>query len=277
MSTVAPNQKRVREAILKSTLTVALTFVFAIWSTVSGAIDVPDFQKVASSASRKVASTLHPAEAGYEKEGYPCIKGLCVNDGLEELENLQWKKQILIEKHPRLGSTAYKADEDTLLAAQEYIQRHMFDATALPLISRIAAVCRKPDTLKGEIVDEGSTAKTFVEIQLRPDVGNLKRQRWTVVAITKYLTDAVTPEQQAEALDQVKTRYGSLYSAHGPQGLPFVTPAKYLSPGGAFGYVLHYPYNVADMRSGGHSTTVDKPEDWLQAEACGGAKKVGID
>lgn len=170
-----------------------------------------------------VALTLTAAHASsmgqaLEKNGLPCVAELCIGDGITELSKIQWapaqgsykvnnKVQLTLEKKLtdddlRLLKTSYPVAGE----AAPFLHERIFDASALPLLSRVVAACQTNE-LTGIYGANGDTP-TRVGISLAPSMSDPSRQAWTVTTITREFPSAVSNEDRAAITKLLTSRYG---------------------------------------------------------------------
>jgi hypothetical protein len=170
-----------------------------------------------------VALTLcgaHAASIGQslEKNGLPCVAELCIGDGIAELAKIQWapaqssykvnNKALLIaekklsEDDLRMLKSIYPAAGD----AAPFLHERMFDAAALPVLSRVLAACQSNE-LTGNY-GAGTETPTRVGISLTPNPKDPSKQSWTVTSITREFPSAVSNEERATISKLLTRRYG---------------------------------------------------------------------
>lgn len=167
-----------------------------------------------------IQSICHADE--YEKKGMPCVKEICVGDGLDELSKVKWDK-VDVKINPKAtfySIYAKQRDErkshyrGNVKNLSEYIGRNKFDSVAVKYLPDAKVVCQ-PDILNG--LEGTYTSKdgnlTTVAISLIPSASNLDslEQRWTVTSIKReYLIKS--EQQRKEVISALNERYGSLKS-----------------------------------------------------------------
>lgn len=207
-----------------------------------------------------IQSICHADE--YVKDGKPCVKEICVGDGLGELSKINWKKSILL-KPPQYFTFAiehfnkdYRGD---LKKSKDYLLQKTFDSTALKYFSDVKAYCGNDffSYPTGTYTSKDGN-QTEVTISLEPDAINLDSldQKWTVVKIRRqYMVKS--DQQRREIFEANNERYKSLTEA----------------PGSG--------YNKSDFFEGSLILTFNhRPNVTEQAKLnplCGGSEKVKID
>ena len=170
-----------------------------------------------------VALTLCGAHAvsmgqSLEKNGLPCVAELCIGDGMTELAKIQWtpaqtsykvnnKVQLTLDKKLndddiRMLKSTYPVAGD----AAPFLHERTFDASALPILSRVAAACQANE-LTGTYGAGGETP-TRVGISLTPSLADPSKQVWTVTTITREFPSAETNEERAAITKLLTRRYG---------------------------------------------------------------------
>ena len=185
---------------------------------------IPPISKVIMSIKViAVALTLcgaHAASMGQslEKNELPCVAELCIGDGLAELAKIQWtpaqssykvnnKVQLTSDKKltdddMRMLRTTYPAAGD----AAPFLHERTFDASALPVLARVAAACQTNE-LTGTY-GKGTDTPTRVGISLTPSLADPSKQVWTVTTIVREFPSAVTNEDRAAITKLLTARYG---------------------------------------------------------------------
>ncbi len=170
-----------------------------------------------------VALTLVGAHASsmgqtLEKNGLPCVAELCIGDGITELSKIQWTPatgSYKVNNKVQLTSEKKLTDDDLRILKSTYpvageaapfLHDRIFDATALPALSRVVAACQSNE-LTGIYGANGDTP-TRVGISLTPSLGDPTRQSWTVTTITREFPTAVTNEDRAAITKLLTQRYG---------------------------------------------------------------------
>lgn len=170
-----------------------------------------------------VALTLCGAHAtgmgqNLEKNGLPCVAELCIGDGLAELAKIQWAPaQSAYKVNNKIQLTAEKklSDDDMRMVkstfpmagdAAPFMHDRIFDATALPVLSRVTAACHANE-LTGTY-GAGTDTPTRVGISLTPSVADASKQIWTVTTITREFPSATTNEARAAISKLLTSRYG---------------------------------------------------------------------
>ena len=153
-----------------------------------------------------------------ERNGLPCVAELCIGDGLAELAKIQWapaqssakvnnKVQRTIDK--KLNEDDMRMLKLTYPEAGEaapFLHERTFDASALPVLSRVTAACQANE-LTGTYGAGGETP-TRVGISLTPNLAEPGKQVWTVTTITREFPSADTNEERAAITKLLTRRYG---------------------------------------------------------------------
>lgn len=153
-----------------------------------------------------------------EKNGLPCVAELCIGDGLTELAKIQWaparssykvnnKVQLTLDKKlndddMRMLKSTYPVAGD----AAPFLHDRIFDASALPILSRVAVACQANE-LTGTY-NAGGETPTRVGISLTPSLAEPGKHIWTVTTITREFPSADTNEERAAITKLLTRRYG---------------------------------------------------------------------
>ena len=145
-------------------------------------------------------------------ESMPCVDGICLGDGPENLGRIQWDEIPQAAARPITGrqqqqlETLYKGHFDEIAHS---LFRGKFDRRVLRSLDRVAAACRG-NSLTGQFTSAGGNP-TSVTLSLLPDVSG--RQAWRVIAINRTFPDAKNRRQQEEIHQQLDASYGR-YDMH---------------------------------------------------------------
>lgn len=180
-----------------------------------------------------------PAVAGdYEKNGLPCVKEICLGDGIEQLKTIRWKQAVLEGRWtgriyggmsrdavPRV----YKGDTSKVV---KYLTQGYFDSNALVNLGAIKVNCGSSQDLLGTYTSKDGN-ETEVYIALLPDpVGESLEQNWRVIGIERKFKPAITKQQKKELTDAIEERYGDLirssYQGKAPAKIEYSEPGAYL-------------------------------------------------
>lgn len=191
-----------------------------------------------------------------ERDGRPCVKEICLGDGLDELQKLNWEVarefpkgftssgSPIANRKPDAGTLTtilqnFKGPAATIRAASSYLPADFrsghFDATTLPQLAQIQASCY-PYSLEGRYTPQGGMPTT-VSIRLIPSADGAT-QSWKVFEIARHFPTNLTQAQVDQVNAQVQASYGKWKSD--PQGgrqevgvnyarVAFLTPNVYFS------------------------------------------------
>ena len=161
-----------------------------------------------------------------EKDGRPCVKEICLGDGLQELQKLNWEVarefpkgftssgQIIANRKPDAGTLAailqnFKGPAATIRSASAYLPADYrsghFDATTLAQLAQIQASCF-PYILNGRYTPQGGMP-TVVSIALFPSADGAT-QSWKVFEIERHFPTNLTQAQVDQVNAQVQASYG---------------------------------------------------------------------
>ena len=191
-----------------------------------------------------------------EKDGKPCVKEICLGDGLQELQKLNWEVarefpkgfksegSTIANRKPDAGTLTeilqnFKGPAATIRAASAYLPADYrsghFDATALPQMAQIQASCY-PYSLVGRYTPQGGMPTT-VSIGLFPSADGAT-QSWKVFQIERHFPTNLTQAQVDQVNAQVQASYGKWSSdRQGGRQEVWVQNAKvaFLTPNVSFG------------------------------------------
>jgi hypothetical protein len=170
-----------------------------------------------------VALTLFAAHASsmgqsLEKNGLPCVAELCIGDGITELSKIQWtpaQTSYKVNNKVQLTSDKKLTEDDLRLLKSTYpsageaapfLHERIFDATALPVLSRVVAACQTNE-LTGTY-GAGTDTPTRVGISLTPSLSDPTKQMWTVTTIVRDFPTAVSNDDRAAISKLLTLRYG---------------------------------------------------------------------
>lgn len=173
-----------------------------------------------------------------QKNGLPCVKEICLGDGLPELNKIKWIRAqssrgfmwgYPMNKLDGLFADApvakddlqwkwtfpfLKGNEQDVRKAVPYIFTMRFDGTGLPLIGKIEAICQGSPRLIGRYESE-SGHPTVVGITMLPSTDGLT-QSWVVTSINRFFPGNITQEQSQELRASIYATYADFRS--GRQG-----------------------------------------------------------
>lgn len=196
----------------------------------------------------------------YVKNGLPCVKEICVGDGLDELSKVNWDKSKLW-KNPQYTKYVVERFNDNyrgnLKKSKDYIVQNTFDSTGLKYFSDVKASCLHDLNPVGTYTSKDGN-QTKVTIGLVPDSKELDslEQKWTVVWISRHYL-VKSDQQRSEIYEANKERYKSLTEA----------------PGSGF--------NRSDFHAGKLELSMNQRPNIIEHKRlnplCGGSEKVKID
>ena len=205
-----------------------------------------------------------PALAQYEENGRACVDSLCLGDGIEALESVQWDTAIKpgSERNPQpsrsrsLGrgetnrtNNRYRGSFSSIIG---YLADGRFDNGALAGMKGVTAAC-ETQSMQGTFTSAGGNPTTVL-VSMVANPSNPNEHRWEIRRISRKVPNAVGAAGDA-AKKQLEERYKAFTS-------------RYRAPGGdmlqvnsfsGFQYTLSapaVPYEAASLK---------------QHTACGGA------
>lgn len=153
----------------------------------------------------------------YVKNGMPCVKEICIGDGVDELTKVNWDK-VNVKPNPKAFMyTLYIKNRDKELQTYigktknlaNYLGMHKFDSSTIGHLNEVTAVCDTPTLggLTGTYKSKDGNL-TEVEIELIPDQQNFDSltQSWVVTEIARTFKIA-SPQQREEVTEEMNTRY----------------------------------------------------------------------
>lgn len=193
-----------------------IDFTFSTAGGTSSLVDGVDnaFCKITSA----VLSNAEPDQSAgkvlnseYIKNGMPCVKEICLGDGLDELRKITWDKVVPASALDIKNGMASLEENyrGNLIESAAYLVggTHSFDNQALSKLGEVIAACHEPSTLTGTFTTQSGNP-TDVEIDLIPSLDN-SEQKWTVVSIRRHLPRAESKKQYEEIRAQLDARYGA--------------------------------------------------------------------
>lgn len=229
-------------------------------------------------AATVVGAPVFAGAPTFEKNGLPCLQEICIGDGIEELRTVHWDRATttsLVSPRPNyasdrkvsIGEMALleKTFKGDIAKAAPYLQGKLFDAKAIEVVANVTVACF-PSRLLGSFTSKGGNP-TLVEIALRAVEGKTSEQRWTVIRINRKLPAAVSKEQQAEAAEELLSRYAAFSAERGgpkPKLADFGTDVgSFAKP--VFGFYLRAQHQY------------DEGNRLKLHPMCGGSAKVKLD
>ena len=160
-------------------------------------------------------SICHAEE--YVKNGLPCVKEICIGDGVDELTKVNWDR-VNVKPNPKAFMySAYIKERDKELQAyigntknfENYLGMGKFDSSTIGHLNEVTALCKTPPLagLKGTYKSKDGNL-TEVEIELIPDQQNFDSltQSWVVTEIARTFKVA-SPQQREEVTKEMNSRY----------------------------------------------------------------------
>ena len=205
-----------------------------------------------------------PAAAQYEKNGRACVDSLCLGDGIEALESVQWDTAIKpgSERSPEPSRSRSLGRGETnrtnnryrgsFAGIVGYLADGRFDNGALAGMKSVTAAC-EPQSMQGTFTSAGGNPTTVL-VSMVANPSNPNEHRWEIRRISRKVPNAVGAAGDAAKV-QLEERYKAFTS-------------RYRAPGGdmlqvnsfsGFQYTLSAPavqYEAASLK---------------QHTACGGA------
>ncbi|MEZ5659906.1 MAG: hypothetical protein R3E83_15640 [Burkholderiaceae bacterium] len=178
---------------------------------------IRNFLALSAAAAAAATGTTAATAATYEKDNRPCLAEVCIGDGLEPLNALQWEaavsptsgrekttvgKRKIVRGDLSRASGSFRGEVEPIIA---YLVDGRFDGDTLPHLAKVTAACTT-HALQGHF-KSASGLPTQVDIVLTPGTGPTDRQRWTVVRILRVIPPAATPEEAKAVKAALDERY----------------------------------------------------------------------
>ena len=168
-----------------------------------------------------------PAAAQYEKNGRACVDGICLGDGIEALEAIQWDTAIKpgTERSPEpsksrsLGrgetnrtNNRYRGSFSGIIG---YLADGRFDNGALAGLKGVTAAC-ETQSMQGTFTSAGGNPTTVL-VSMVAAPGDPNTHRWEVRRISRKVPNAVGAARDA-AKTQLEERYKAFTSRYRAPG-----------------------------------------------------------
>lgn len=161
----------------------------------------------------KNTSNINPVNSEYRKNGMPCVKEICLGDGIEELKKIKWES-VTYSKLLNIETIKknYRGDltKVAMYLAEPAIGGKRFDNSALNHLSEVVAYCNQVANIRngftGNYVSD-SGHETRVDIAMIPS-DDQNQQKWTVISISRSYSSAYSAQQLQQVKDQLHERYG---------------------------------------------------------------------
>lgn len=220
-----------------------------------------------SAAEQSVTSDTNVSISEFTKNGVPCIKELCLGDGLDELRKILW--DVVKDKASAMIVKSSMADLEkkyrgNFTASAPYLagtwRQLRFDNQALSKLDEVIAACADTPSLTGTYISSNGNPTT-VEIDLVPTASNME-QKWTVTSIRRSFPDGLK-NQREEISAQLDARYGAFdYKKHVMQMVHKDGDAQYVGDGYGFTIKTLWPHITERLQL---------------HPACNGTKRINID
>ncbi|WP_298469125.1 hypothetical protein [uncultured Erythrobacter sp.] len=168
-----------------------------------------------------------PAWAQYAKEGRACVDNLCLGDGIEALEGVQWDTAIKpgSERNPEPSKSRSLGRGETNRTNNRYrgsfagiigyLADGRFDNGALAGMKGVTAAC-ETQTMQGTFTSGGGNPTTVL-VSMTAEPGNPNAHRWVIRRISRKVPNAVGAAGDA-AKKQLEERYRAFTSRYRAQG-----------------------------------------------------------
>ncbi len=187
-----------------------------------------------------------PVAAQYSKDGRACVDNLCLGDGIEALEGVQWDTAIKpgSERSPepsksrslRRGETnrvngRYRGSFAGIIG---YLADGRFDNGALAGMKGVTAAC-ETQTMQGTFTSAGGNPTTVL-VSMQADPANPNTHKWVIRRISRKVPNATGAALKA-AEDQLEERYKAFTSRYRAPGGDMLQMNSY----SGFQYTLSAP------------------------------------
>ncbi len=245
-----------------------------IASAVLSSTEFDNANPVITASATDAQSEDKASNSEYRKNGRPCVKEICLGDGLDELRKVKWDKSNRANraKVTKMQMTALEEIfRGKLIASAPYITWPIygggeFDNQALSKLDEVIAICNGFLSLSGTFTTQSGNPTT-VDIELIPTQDN-KEQKWTVVAIRRSFPMASSKKQYEEIRAQLETRYGEFIDTYARRQKRADGEKYYVysdNSGDGFNFSLYT------------KKFVENSAERLLHPACGGKEKINID
>jgi hypothetical protein len=163
----------------------------------------------------------------YEKDGRACVDSLCLGDGIDALETIEWDRAIKpgSERNPEPSRTRALGRGETNRVANRYrgsfagitgyLADGRFDNGALAGMRGVTAAC-EPQSMQGTYTSaSGNPTTVLVSMVAVPD--NPGQHRWEIRRISRKVPNAVGAAGDA-AKKQLEERYRAFTSRYRAPG-----------------------------------------------------------
>ncbi len=168
-----------------------------------------------------------PLAAQYEKDGRACVDSLCLGDGVEALEGVQWDTAVKpgTERNPEPSKSRSLGRGETnrinnryrgsFAGIIGYLADGRFDNGALAGMKGVTAAC-ETQSMQGTFTSGGGNPTTVL-VSMVADPGNPNVHRWEIRRISRKVPNAVGAARDA-AKSQLEERYRSFTSRYRAPG-----------------------------------------------------------
>lgn len=168
-----------------------------------------------------------PLAAQYEKNGRACLDNMCLGDGIDALEGVQWDTAIRpgSERSPEpsksrsLGrgetnrtNNRYRGSFSGIIG---YLADGRFDNDALAGLKGVTAAC-ETQSLQGTFTSTGGNPTTVL-VSMVANPSNPNEHRWEIRRISRKVPNAVGAARDA-AKSQLEERYRAFTSRYRAPG-----------------------------------------------------------
>lgn len=138
----------------------------------------------------------------------PCVKEICVGDGLDKLRGINWVpidlghlNRVKRSERMRRAKTYKGFDGDN---TPNFLVLRAFDGSVLEDIAKIKTACEANELVGSYISDGGNKTKVYISLLPIDDAGNMT---WRVRSITRKI-QTLEPADKNHVVQTLNARYG---------------------------------------------------------------------
>lgn len=182
------------------------------------------------------------ADSEFSKNGLPCVKEVCLGDGLAELKKVKWDRASSFAPMPGV-KVPFTGDMQVTPAVSEnvaarfrgypaaaipYLFDSTFDTTGLPALASVTAACQYHQ-LRGKFTTvSGNPTEVSIALLPTPIRGTALAQRWTVFEIGRTIPQATSLPDLEAVSREMNARYQRWNSTGRGGGTPRAGEAYFL-------------------------------------------------
>lgn len=183
--------------------------------------------RILAGAALALVCASGPAAAQYAKDGRACVDNLCLGDGIDALEGVQWDTAIKpgSERSPEPSKSRSLGRGETNRTNNRYrgsfpgivgyLADGRFDNGALAGMKGVTAAC-ETQSMQGTFTSGGGNPTTVL-VSMVANPGNPGEHRWEIRRISRKVPNAVGAARDA-AKKQLEERYKAFTSRYRAPG-----------------------------------------------------------